>query len=675
VVKKIAVAILGLLACGCGDLGQIKQITGGGYHDGNGAPCVGCILQLIPSNDAVVQGTGQIVSKLLTFALDSSGNVPAGSNIWFNDQLQPTGTVYEASLTYPGGGTLWGPEYFYLNGASPLSLQSVIPANSAQVYSAYAVKMGANNILAGNNTFSGNKRFTGKDILSADNSTRGANTASTLNSVLYVGGAISTWSGSDIGAQINSAYAALPATGGLIHVLPQASGACYNFSTPIALTTLGKFTILQGAAANAYTSSNYTGVCLNFTTTTNTCVASGQAQGGSSPCNAINIDWGSPTGTGNTPGAGLRDMLLWNNTCGTNGGCGSSASGVVLGGTNGGAESSEFDNVSVVGFGSGYKILDSGIGWGVVWNNATIQQNTTGINYTQPHENDVCEACKIQKNGTGVNMAASPFGGELTLLGGSVDAQTTCGVSMTDGQILHAVGTHWENTSLGQPAYVCGGAAAQNRLDINGGVAYDVVTSGSTSQNWFVAGMVSVSNLHLISFGRTTTATIFIANTRGKFDVVTNFGNLFTGGINGNSSNFSVFTQHGAAQSLPVTNIPIVDFPELSAPTGFTQRGLDNCYGDATAHTLKCSYNNGNFHKVAITEFGSCDMSGGTSCTFSVGAAFINTPLSFASIDAASDVPAAANSAKCSISGTTVTIIAAISNSLTWDCLLVGNPN
>jgi hypothetical protein len=49
--------------------------------------------------------------------------------------------------------------------------------------------------------------------------------------------------------------------------------------------------------------------------------------------------------------------------------------------------------------------------------------------------------------------------------------------------------------------------------------------------------------------------------------------------------------------------------------------------------------------------------------------------LTFVSYDGADTLPSTANWAKCSISGTTVTITAYNSNSLTWDCLLIGNPN
>lgn len=72
---------------------------------------------------------------------------------------------------------------------------------------------------------------------------------------------------------------------------------------------------------------------------------------------------------------------------------------------------------------------------------------------------------------------------------------------------------------------------------------------------------------------------------------------------------------------------------------------------------------------------GSCAMSSATTCTFTMARAFTATPLSYCSIDAASTVPATANSCKCAISATTATITAGISNSLTWDCIFLGNPN
>src|SRR6185503_11147445 len=94
-------------------------------------------------------------------------------------------------------------------------------------------------------------------------------------------------------------------------------------------------------------------------------------------------------------------------------------------------------------------------------------------------------------------------------------------------------------------------------------------------------------------------------------------------------------------------------FAEGTAPTNVAS--TDAIYADSTAHSLKASFNNTAFHRIAVTEFGTCTMSAATTCTFTAGAAFSGTPLGFASIANAATVPATANSAKCSISGTTVT--------------------
>lgn len=82
----------------------------------------------------------------------------------------------------------------------------------------------------------------------------------------------------------------------------------------------------------------------------------------------------------------------------------------------------------------------------------------------------------------------------------------------------------------------------------------------------------------------------------------------------------------------------------------------------------------GRFQQPAASTYaGKCTMSGRSSCTFSTTATFTQY-LSFVSIDEASPPPATEISAKCSLSGTRATITASADNSLTWDCLFVGNP-
>lgn len=101
---------------------QIKTITGGNYQNTNGTPCAGCVLYLQLGTDATVIGTGQVVPSTNAYTLDVNGNVPANSNLWANDQMQPSGLTYKATLTLPGGGQVWGPEFLFISGTSPINL-------------------------------------------------------------------------------------------------------------------------------------------------------------------------------------------------------------------------------------------------------------------------------------------------------------------------------------------------------------------------------------------------------------------------------------------------------------------------------------------------------------------------------------------------------------------------
>lgn len=69
---------------------------------------------------------------------------------------------------------------------------------------------------------------------------------------------------------------------------------------------------------------------------------------------------------------------------------------------------------------------------------------------------------------------------------------------------------------------------------------------------------------------------------------------------------------------------------------------------------------------------GSCTMAGATTCTFSIPNSYAVRPIMFASPQGATYT---GGMAYCSLSGATVTVTAPTSNSLTWACDLVGNPN
>ena len=91
--------------------------------------------------------------------------------------------------------------------------------------------------------------------------------------------------------------------------------------------------------------------------------------------------------------------------------------------------------------------------------------------------------------------------------------------------------------------------------------------------------------------------------------------------------------------------------------------------GTATA-TYNVSVGN-HLNQGASNDFaGTCAMSSSTSCTISLSHSFTSTPICLASVQGSSPI-----AGSCVLSGTTVTVYAASSNSSTWGAVLVGNPN
>ncbi len=159
--------------------------------------------------------------------------------------------------------------------------------------------------------------------------------------------------GVDIGDQINHAYAASPPNGGHIIISAKPDGSCYNFTTPIVLNTAGKYVLLEYAGSGGLITNGPTGTwagCLNFNPNPNTGAA-------------ITLDYATATTDSLSPIHGLRNIVLVNGFCAKTGGCGSSATGILICGSdvsgcassNRGIQSATMENVSVSGFSVGYQ--------------------------------------------------------------------------------------------------------------------------------------------------------------------------------------------------------------------------------------------------------------------------------------------------------------------------------
>ena len=330
--------------------------------------------------------------------------------------------------------------------------------------------VGANNTFTGNNTHSGTETF------------------ANVNGVIYVGGSVPQVGGSaDMGAQINAAYALLPAPGsscyiGTIYVAPSTNGSAYNFSTPIVLNTPGKLAKLAGLGGT---------VTLNYTPTTAT--------------TAVTLDYLNQTNCPNTHwnGHGIENIRLINNGDGApNGGPGggSSATGVLLGTTNG-AEGATFKDFSVSSFATGVSNPGSGVSsFGTLCINCVLARNNTGWTTTTTVENLTFIGGRIIVNGTGISYG----NGDTFAYGVSFDANTVLAVNGTGN--FHGNSNHWENFNASNCNFIQSTAGS---VSLNGDAISDDTAVGNC--NWFInlnGGTGAFSGVTLTSGGQTATQVV-----------------------------------------------------------------------------------------------------------------------------------------------------------------------
>lgn len=103
-----------------------KTITGKWIYTNNTGVANG-VLYLTLSQDATISGTGQVAPSVYAITLNSLGEIPAATTILANDELTPSGTVYQATVIAPGGGRVWGEQLLAITGASPININNLIP--------------------------------------------------------------------------------------------------------------------------------------------------------------------------------------------------------------------------------------------------------------------------------------------------------------------------------------------------------------------------------------------------------------------------------------------------------------------------------------------------------------------------------------------------------------------
>lgn len=294
------------------------------------------------------------------------------------------------------------------------------------------------------------------------------------------------------------------------------------------------------------------------------------------------------------------------------------------------------------------------------------------------------------QTGTSYTIAATDRGGYVSLSNASAVAVTlpqagttgfasnfvfvTCDIGAGTATITPTTSTISVSTGTGYTAgasslaLTTGQCASIYSDNTNYSAILRAGSSGSVSS--FSAGNLSPLFTTSVATATSTPALTFALSNAAANTV---FGNATSGSAAPGFTSSPIVTSIGTGT--PPSCTPgtggVYCAGEGTAPTGAAS--VDMLYADSTLHGFKAIINNTNAHKIFYGELGSCSMSAATTCTFSAGASFSGTPICFATIQASP--PATANVASCAISGTTVTITAGASNSLTWNALLVGNPD
>jgi hypothetical protein len=480
--------------------------------------------------------------------------------------------------------------------------------------------------------------------------------AKTLLSVLFVvliaGGCAAQlpadqFPGSDIGAKVNACIAQFSPTSPGLCVL--SAGKTYALTTTIVKP---QWVTIDGNNAVITVSSLSKPAIITATTTSL-----------------------SPTFPGTYSRRGVRNLTLIGN------GPSSTPYGIWLGGDPAGVVISSaatdffevFDNVHVQNFGTQYEFgnnvyEDTWLGGTIMGGYPAAENGVTCASNISGEENMAFIGTHFPSGGGNTGLAINcpnAYGSTISLSSASVDywgssATSSCPSSLGTGQIAfnngHLIinGGHFETCS--GPEIIANNASYQTNINITGGAEFFLVDS---AHSLTTPGLIEVNGSvpqdyidHVvIAIGANQTVSALISNsgTAGQFFC----GPYYSSKIGGS-------------------------YNQVPCRSGAWNAGFEAVYNNGSIAGFNVVSNlsiSGALNQAAASSFaGKCSMSSGTSCAFSTSATYTSY-LSFVSIDQSSAPPSTAIPAKCSLSGTTATITAGASNSLTWDCVFVGNPH
>jgi len=315
-------------------------------------------------------------------------------------------------------------------------------------------------------------------------STTATSTFPILNGQFYA----NAFSGADIGAQINAAYAQA-ATGSVITVGP----GTYSFSTQIAFTGGQKYVTLQCSP----------GTVLNYT--------------GSATSTLININADIGTTGTHTYSYGINGCHFTGPSDSGN------SAGIEIGGTNG-AEGLLLQNITVNKFGIGLAATSST--WVINVNNSGFSDNGQNFVFEVSHNSGE------RFNFTGDTFADSPttatVGTCVNLEAGigsaffSNDSFDGCAPYISSGGLrVSFTNDHFENTLAGQYPYIYIATSSTSNVNVSNSLMLNDSTSAGTNPPNFIwnAGTLQISDVTVNSNGGQTAANFVHVSNGANMDI------------------------------------------------------------------------------------------------------------------------------------------------------------
>jgi hypothetical protein len=387
----------------------------------------------------------------------------------------------------------------------------------------------------------------------------------------------------------------------------------------------------------------------------------------------------APTYPGTYSRRGIRNLTLIGN------GPSSTPYGIWLGGDPAGVFISPsatdffevFDNVHVQNFGTQYEFgsnmfQDTWLVGTIMGGYPAAEDGVTCATNMSGGENMAFIGTQFPSGGGSTGLAINcpnAYGGTITLSSVSVDFwgsnnASGCPNRLGTGQIVfnngHLIiqGGHFETCS--GPVIIANNASYQTSIDITGGAEFFL---GDQTHRLTTPGIIEVNGgltqnpsedyidhvLLTIGANQTVKSLIATHGPGGQFFCGPYYSNKYGRGYN--------------------------QVPCRSGDWSAGFEAVHNSSGSISGFNAVGNFSmSGAVDQAAPNSFaGKCSMTSGKTCTFSTTATYTNY-LSFVSIDQNSAAPARAISANCSLSGNTATITAGANNSLTWDCMFVGDP-